>query len=73
MSNEYKLSTPKFQVCGYAIFESCRHYQMPDGSDFPFYSGTIVGIKPDAPQWAKDEYEEWKKFKEQTKKEMIEY
>ncbi len=30
-------------------------------------------LKPDAPQWAKDEYEEWQKFKEQARKEMIEY
>ncbi len=49
----------RIQLEGYAIYEEERSFKF-----YPFWDREIIGVKPDAPQWAKDEYEElaeWKK------------
>jgi len=57
--------TPRFLAEGYALYEGGDYYiaildngetlkstKKKRGYDF-------IGVKPDAPRWAKEEYEEW--------------
>ena len=62
-------SVPRFYYEGYALFEEDEYLGELDGKPLIFKNGMrIVGVKPDAPQWAKDECEEWFNFQHNWKK-----
>lgn len=48
-----------------------RPFDLPkfwEYSTFDEEKGCINGVREDAPQWAKDEYQEWEKMREEMKK-----
>ena len=54
---------PKFVVEGFALYKGGEFYiAKQDGKEVILGRKTgldFIGIRPDAPQWAKDEYKKW--------------
>ncbi len=50
----------EFEQEGYAIHEEEYSFKF-----YPFKEREIIGVKPDAPQWAKDEYEDYVRWKKE--------
>jgi hypothetical protein len=68
------LKRPRFAEEGYAVYPPDRREEYTD----PFTGGTVkasplgfIGIKPDAPQWAHDEYNEWLETHELANRGMV--
>ncbi len=62
----YIQCVPEFVIEGYAVFEEVD-LLMPDGTTLHTITSNFIGVKPDAPQWAKDEYKEWLRVEELAK------
>jgi len=64
------IAEPRFMAEGYAIYGNAPFVEI-DGKREQMHFGHPTGVKPDAPQWAHDEYAEYVKMQEQAKREGL--